>query len=244
MSDMLGLIIMITTTVVGATVVGAIVYIIVQSIKAKESSKAGEFKVTTRLLFQTYLYLILFLSMIIGIVGATIAIRAALSYKFDVPFSYSLYQAEVFEDAKLYDPTLKPEEFKECHTGEPVVYKGSTYCFDTEIQKTDLINGITVFVSMVILFAMHQFALSRIKSKDRYLWLNKVYLFVSLIVYSVIGLITIPIATYQLTNYILSTNKEILSSTPEAPALALALVALTIPLWILFLKRTATLKEK
>ena len=96
---------------------------------------------------------------------------------------------------------------------------------------------------MVILFAIHQYAISKIGEENIISWLKKIYIFASLIIYSIVGLVAIPTAIYQLTNFLLFEVKDDMYRTPEAPALAIAIVLLVVPLWIIFLKETTKLKE-
>lgn len=212
----MGFIIGIVFVIVPIAIVGTVVYMIVQSAKNKDA----KFKISAKTLFQIYLFLISFLTLIIAVIGGATAIKAALSYQFGIPFSYTLYKANDFAETKIYDPNL------------------------TRLQKTDLINGITIFISMVILFAIHQFAISRIKGKEKLQWLYKLYTFASLILYSIIGLVSIPTSIYQLTNFLLAEPEKYVHSTPEAPAMALGVAILSVPLWIYFLKKTSDIKDE
>jgi len=240
MNDMMFFIISIIFVIVSISIVGTAVYIIVQSLRSKDA----KFKISTKTLFQIYLTLISFLTLIIAVIGGATAIKATLSYQFGIPFSYTLYKANDFTEAKVYDPNLLRENFSPCYEGDPMVFGINEYCFNTQLQKTDLINGITIFVSMVILFSIHQFALSRIKEKERLQWLNKIYTFASLILYSIIGLVSIPTSIYQLTNFLLAEPEKYVHSTPEAPAMTLAIAFLSVPLWVFFLKNTSDIKEE
>lgn len=237
---MMGFIIGIVFVIVPIAIVGTVVYMIVQSAKNKDA----KFKISAKTLFQIYLFLISFLTLIIAVIGGATAIKAALSYQFGIPFSYTLYKANDFTEAKMYDPYLARENFTPCYEGDPMVFGSNEYCFNTQLQKTDLINGLTIFVSMVILFAIHQFAITRIKGKEKLQWLYKLYTFASLILYSIIGLVSIPTSIYQLTNFLLAEPEKYVQSTPEAPAMVLGVAILSVPLWIYFLKKTSDIKEE
>lgn len=236
----MGIIIFLVFAVVLITIVGTIIYVIINNVKNKDS----KFKLSSKVFLQIYLYVISLLTLAIAVAGGVSAIRAGLSYSFGIPFSYTLYQTNSFDEVKKYDQAITEEDFQVCNEGDPIVIDENTFCFDEQRQITDLVNGITVFVSMLILFGIHQYALSRIKKADRIKWLHKVYIFMSLILYSIVGLISIPISIYQLTNYLLENSSNYTYNTPEAPAIALAVVVLTLPLWILFLNKTIHLKEK
>ncbi len=243
MSEMIGIIVFAIGAIIPIAAVGLVVYFIVQAAKSKDG-KDIKLKVSAKTLFPVYLYIISFLTLGIALIGASTAIRAGLSFQFGVPFAYTLYQGNNFEEAKMYDPGLQRDDYEVCYEGEPITIGENEYCVNNQQQTTDLVNGITIFISMVILFAVHQFALSRIQMKDRLEWLNKFYTFASLILYSLIGLISIPTSIYQLTNYLITNPESYAYSTPEAPAMAIAIAITSLPLWIYFLNRTSNLREE
>ncbi len=242
MSDITGLAITIILLVVPLIVIGTIIYLIVQATKHKEENEM-KFKLSAKMLFQIYLYMISFLTLGIAVIGGTSAIKAALSYKLGSQFSYTLYKGNNFEETKVYDPTLTRDNFQICSDGEPVVISGTQYCTNPKQASTDLVNGLTIFVSMLILFGIHQYGISRLDKKEKLDWLPKIYTFASLIVYSIAGLIAIPTAIYQLANYLITKPEDYTYSTPEAPATAIAVVILTLPLWIYFLGKTSKIKD-
>jgi len=239
--EMLSIITSLVAFIVPTLVVGVVIYIIVTVSKNKNSNT--KFKLSSKVLLQIYLYVLSFLTLGICVIGATTAIKAAVSFQFDIPFSYTLQKAQNFEETKAYDPALQRPDFKECYTGNVVSYYNTNFCFDTNERKTDLINGLTLFVSMAILFLIHQYALSKIKEERKIEWLKKIYIFGSLILYSIVSIIAIPTAIYQLTNYILFEAGEGIYQTPNAPAMPIAIALISIPLWILFLRETMQLKE-
>ncbi|MDX9739096.1 MAG: hypothetical protein RBT33_01915 [Candidatus Dojkabacteria bacterium] len=246
MSEITGIVISIVAFMIPIAIGGTVVYLIVQAVKNKgeKDGKNVNLKISAKTLFQVYLYLISFLTLIIAVIGGATAIKAGLSYQFGVPFSYTLYKGSSFAEEKVYNPTLELESFKVCSDGEPITIGTSDYCINYQQQTTDLVNGLTIFVSMLILFAIHQFAISKIEGKKRLQWLEKLYTFVSLILYSIIGLVSIPTSIYQLTNYLLTKPENYSYSTPAAPAMAIAMVLLSLPLWIYFLGKTSNLKDE
>ena len=241
MANITGIIIYFIVLTVPVIIVGILIYLIINSMKNKET----KFKLTSKLLLQLYLYIVSLLTLAIAVIGGAVAIQAGLSFKFGVPFSYTLYAANKYEDELAYNPTLTRDDFNECATGESILnINGNNYCFDTQRQITDLVNGITIFFSMLMLFGIHQFALSRIKKTDRIDWLYKLYIFISLILYSIASLISIPIAIYQTANFFLISSNQDVYYTPAAPASTIAVVLLSIPLWLFFLRKTIQLKEE
>ncbi len=236
----MGIVIFLVIGVVFLAAVGTIIYVIINNTKNKDS----KFKLSSKVFLQIYLYVISILTLAIAVVGGSTAIKAGLSYPFGIPFSYTLYRANSLEETKAYDKTVTEENFNVCNDGEPMVVNGDTYCFNEQKQVTDLLNGLTVFVSMIILFGIHQYALSRIRKGERVRWLYKVYTFMSLILYSIAGLISIPISIYQLTNYLIENPSLNSYNTPVAPATAISIAVLVIPLWIVFLNKTIRIKDK
>ncbi len=243
MEEIMGVLFLFIGTIVPIVAVGVVIYIIVQASKHKDD-KNYKFKLSTKTLLQIYLYTISFLTLGIGVFGASIAIRAGLSDQFGLSFGYTLSKANDFEDAKKYDQALTKEGFEECYEGEVILLNDEKYCGNPQAIRTDLINGITIFVSMAILFGIHQFGISRIKTGEKIVWLHKFYTFASLILYSIVGLVAIPTAIYQLTNFLITEVENYTYSTPAAPAMAIAIALTTLPLWIYFLERTFHLKEE
>ena len=246
MSEITGIVISIIAALIPLAIGGTILYLIIQALRNKggKDTTNVNFKISAKTLFQIYLYLISFLTLIIAVIGGATAIKASLSYAFDLPFSYTLYQGNNFTEAKKYDPSIMEEGFKVCTEGEAITIGESEYCINYQQQTTDLVNGLTIFVSMLILFGIHQYAISQIDEKRKLPWLNKFYTFASLILYSIIGLISIPTAIYQLTNYLITDPINYTYSTPEAPAMAIGIVLLSLPLWIFFLNKTSNIKEE
>jgi len=220
--------------------VGVIVCIIVL---VKKSQNVPNFKITSQALLQLYLYLISFLTLAVFVIGVGLTSKALLSYNVSIPFSYSLNKSNVKEDMVKYEGMME-EDFQECYEGEPIEIYGGKFCFNKSLRKTELITGITLLVSMSILFAVHQYAISKIKEENLIYGIKKAYTFISLILYSVVGIITIPTSIYLVTNFFLFEPTKDMYSTPSAPAMTCVIMIFSIPLWIYFLNRTTQLKEK
>ena len=142
---------------------------------------------------------------------------------------------------KAYDPTLTESTFEVCSDGEVISIDGNDYCFNYSNQSTDLIMGSIVFVLMLVIFGVHQFALSRIKNKVT--WLEKFYTFTSLVLYSATSLISIPISIYQLSNFLMTDTSLYYYTTPQAPAIALSIVLFVLPIWVYFLVKVSKSKN-
>lgn len=220
--------------------IGVVICII---ITMKKNQQGKPLKITSHTLVQFYLYLISLITLVVLVIGAGLTSKVLLSYKVSIPFSYSLMKANQKEDMPKFEAE-EMEEFKECYQGETIQFYGENFCFDSTQRKTELITGITLILSMTILFALHQFGISKIKNEDMNLWIKKAYTFLSLLIYSLMGIITIPLSTYLLTNFFLFEPPTELYSTPSAPAMTCTVMIVSIPLWIYFLKKTIQLKEK
>jgi cellobiose-specific phosphotransferase system component IIC len=242
MNDMVGAIFAVLGILVPVAVIGSIVYIIISLTKHKDGDKKKAFKISTKSLFQIYLYTLSLITLAAAVIGLSTALRGGLAYQFGHQFSYTLYQANSFKEAKVYDPALIEEDFDECYDGTPKDIEGQTYCINESQPKSDLINGGIVFVSMIILFAVHQYAIYRTEKKLD--WLDKMYTFGSLIGYSVTGILSLVISISLLSNYLVFTAYSSAYQTPEAPGMAISLAVLTIPLWIYFMLKTIKLKEE
>jgi hypothetical protein len=242
MNDMLGVVFFALWIIIPASVIGTVIYLIYSLSRNKGNTKP--MKITSKTLFQIYLYLISIITLGLTVLGGATAIKAGLSFQYDIPFSYTLYKASSFAEEKIYNPEMRIDGFQECYEGEAIDAYGKKFCFDYSTRVSDLINGITLFTSMSILFLIHQFALSRISEEKRIHGLKKIYTFASLIIYSLIGIISIPTAIYQFANYLVFDAQNISHSTPTAPAMAIALAILSLPLWIFFLFKVSNMKEK
>jgi uncharacterized membrane protein YozB (DUF420 family) len=95
---------------------------------------------------------------------------------------------------------------------------------------------------MLILFAIHRITLLFLEKKNTISWLKKTYNFISLIIYSVLSIICIPLSIYLLVNYFYFKPEDIVRL--EAPGSVVALAIVSIPLWITFLVLTLKLREK
>lgn len=220
-------------------VVGGIIYFITRLVKNKDSKEEKPLNITVTLLFKIYLYVISFISLAIAIVGGTMLLKASASYALGIPFSYTLYTtndgiAEVVKDPDVIDT--------ECYEGNTMTIGNQKVCFNEDTRKQELITGATFFVSMLMIFGLHQFALGKLEKVSKTPWLKKIYTFVSLILYSIVGVIIIPTAIYQLATHLLYRVNDV--TLYDAPATTLSILVLTLPLWIFFLVKTTRMKDE
>ncbi|HNW33112.1 MAG TPA: hypothetical protein P5344_02430 [Candidatus Dojkabacteria bacterium] len=236
MSEIVGVLFFVLSALGGLLFIGGIIYLVVFLTRNKD--KKTNFNMNT--LLHIYFYVVSLVSLAISIIGLVIFVNSLMSYRFGIPFSYQLTTENVaaeFPEEKEFSNEPIP-----CFQGSPIEIEGQKVCFDTQKQKTEIVNGISFFVSMILIFALHQFGLHMVEKKEKFEWLRKTYNFLSLIGYSIVGIISIPMATFLLVNYIYFRPEDITLINPPSIPLAIALV--TIPIWITFLVRTLKDKEK
>ena len=162
-------------------------------------------------------------------------IQIGLSYTTPIQFSYTLYQVTPPKEIEEHD-------LEKCTEGSEVVeIEGDEYCWDENTRREGLINTLSIFLSMLFLYILHRWGLEQTKKIKTPEWLIKGYTFISLLIYSVTGVIAIPTAIYMTVNYLVT--KVGTYSTQYAPAYTLGLVVLTLPLWYVFFKATKELKD-
>ena len=220
-------------------VVGGVIYLVTQLVKNKDAKDTKPLNITVKMLFKIYLYVISFISLAVSVIGGTMLLKAGASYAFGIPFSYSLYSSTDASTEMLKDPDVI---IPECYEGETMTFGDKVVCFDEDTRKQELITGATFFVSMMMIFGLHQFALNRLEKKSSTPWLKKIYTFVSLILYSIVGVIIIPTAIYQLATHLLYRVNDV--TLYDAPGTTIGILIMTLPLWIFFLVKTTKMKDE
>lgn len=217
-------------------VIAAVIYFIVKLVKNgnKEEKKDSTGKLSLTLLFKIYLYVISFATLLIALYGGATLLKVGGSYLFGLPFSYDFYSANAYD----YDVSGVGTP---CYRDQEMSINGQTVCFDASTRTEDLISGTTLFITMVILFVVHQYALAQMNKKKITPWLEKVYNFGSLVLYSLLGIVLIPTAIYQLTSYIIYSRTDV--TIYSAPGTAVSFLVLVLPLWIYFLLKVTRVKE-
>lgn len=203
-------------------------------------NKEKKLSFTMDMLLKIYLYLMTFITLIVAVAGASSFTNALLSQKYGLPFSYSLektneyYGKEIPEDDYYTGP--------ECYLGEAMEIEGQRVCVEKDLAKKSIINGGSFAISMILLFLIHKFGIIMTEKKRVLPWLKKIYTFASLLVFSLAGVVIIPVSIYQLFTYIYMRPEDI--TMIDAPGLPLSIMIFVIPLWIVFLISTIRLKEE
>lgn len=233
----MGILIAIAGILIPLIGVGTVVYILIPLSKSKGKKKIF----TSKNLLHFYLYLISFASLIIGVVALAVALNGWFGHKYSPEFSFNLETPTT-----MYVPDEKIDyidpDFKECYKGELTEIDGQKVCFDKQQAKKDVINGLSVAIPMIILFLIHRLSIYYIERQGTSTEnLKKIYHFASLILFSIGGLIAIPVAIYQLLNYLNFRPEDVTMIDP--PGLAVAFVILVVPVWILFLVKTIKMND-
>lgn len=197
--------------------------------------------IKTKTLLKIYLYVMSVITLTSALFSGAYLIQILSSYIAPINFSYSLYSANRWEEMEI--PEEKEElQRNECEPGgEIYIVEENRYCWDESIRKEGLINSTTIFVSMVLLFLLHQFGIRKTKNIETPELVLKGYTFLSLMIYSVTGVIAIPTAIYESVNFVFTKVGQY--STQYAPAYSIGLVILTLPLWYIFFRKMITLKD-
>ena len=197
--------------------------------------------IKAKTLLKTYLYVMSMITLTAALFSGAYLVQVAFSYVAPLNFSYSLYPANRLEDMQKMQE-VEGIEVKECEPeGEVYTIEGNRYCWDESRRKEGLINSATIFISMILLFLLHQFGIRKTKNIETPELIIKGYTFISLMIYSVTGVIAIPTAIYQSVNYIITKVGQY--ATQYAPAYSIGLVILTLPLWYIFFKKMVVLKD-
>ena len=230
--------------VCGLTAVAALIYLIVKFVRAK-SQDEKVIDLSGGLILRIYLYLVSFITLAIAVYGGSTLIKASSSYLLGIPFSYDLYGVNIAVPADSSSSGVYYYEEKDiptCYQGEEITVGEQTVCFDDNTRKQDILNGATLLVSMILIFAVHQWGIKKLEPSGKNNWLKKIYTFASLFVYSVVGIIIIPTSIYQLIYHFLYRVNDITLS--GAPGSALGVLIFAVPLWIYFLVKVTKMKEE
>jgi TM2 domain-containing membrane protein YozV len=239
MDSVLPIIFMILFATAAILVVGGVIYLVTRLVKNKDTKDSKSLNITVRMLFKIYLYVISFISLAVSVIGGTMLIKAGASYAFGIPFSYTLYSANNAGTDVVKDPDIAVPD---CYEGNTMTFGNKQVCFNEDTRKQELITGATFFISMLMIFGLHQFALKRMEKKSQTPWLKKIYTFVSLILYSIVGVVIIPTSIYQLATHLLYRVNDV--TMYDAPGTAIGILIMTLPLWIFFLVKTTKMKDE
>lgn len=186
------------------------------------------FSLDISMIFLLYTRLIIFISLILVCLGITTLLKTGFSYLVDERFSYDEYA--LYEEVWDYNYDVNDVDYKYDENKIPVEDR-----VETQVQKKDIIQGITLTLVGTLFLLLHVGAGMLVKdAKEKFSWIYTGYIIVTLVMYSLVSLIALPVGLYLTLQYALLENAESFSGHP-GDALAVG-IAFT-PVWIYFLIR-------
>lgn len=214
----------------------------VQAIKNKDSLKEV---FGFQMLLKLYTYIILFISLILMVVGTGMMINSALSHLFGYAFSYQVnyyYDAVPVKGETPYDYQMPSDTSQEI-----MIIDGQKYTYNKTTQQRQALNGVVLLITSTIIFAIHAFILKELrKNEDEYESLDKSYIVLNLLLYSIASIVSLPMSIYGAVDYYFNSGYDFNDYSRNIPGPAIAIALVCIPIWILFIKKTLNiyLKEK
>lgn len=204
-------------------------------------SKEKEKKSMPRLLWHAYLYIMTILSLTLFLYGGMRFTKAMLA-KYITP--YFSYQTFTYEPSNLIPGETKEsvpieEMYDPVKTGDQklIEYEGKKYAYDYSVYKSDIVDGLTMFVSLFFLYLVHR-VLVRRSDTEKDSFFKKVFNFLGLAQYGVMTLVALPLGIYNLIRYF-TQELSMGSYNRPLPGPAIAMLLFVLPAWIIFLVRMA-----
>lgn len=226
----LGILIPLSIVAVLAILIAVAVYVVTRI-------RSGEPLVLSfRTILMAYLYLMSVASLLVFAVGLTTTFKAAFSDLFGREFSYWTPPAARFVPARTVapgqpmEPDLKPQPLPEEEREQ------NRRQVERQYQE-DLILGGTMVVTGGLIWALHLYgrrrgAVSEEASAD---FFHKSYLTILLVIFSIVGIIALPTAAYELLRFFILQPDVFSSRQPPGVTVGMALVF--VPGWVAILWR-------
>jgi len=238
---MIGAIISLSIGVLMVAIVIGVVITIVNTIKNKGEKNIFQFK----FLWPGYLYLISLVSLIGMLIGVSMILKSGFAKLAGPQFSYNMnyYNAVDTVDPEYSKPISEQDYYKDY---DKLVVNGKTFYYDGNQTKRDMIQGLTLAFSMAILFAIHRYLTTKSDKNLSAVW-NKSYIFLGLIITSLLSIILIPTSAYQTISYYVEGWTSILTKnlysgfTPPGDALSAMIVI--VPAWFVFIYKVNRLNK-
>ena len=182
-----------------------------------------------RLLFRSYLYLISIVSIVILVIGLSALVQAGLGATLGKEFSYRPSFTAV--EPRPATPEEKPEE-----PALDLKVTGREEGLDRAL-KEGILNGLSFAIVGGAVLGLHLWGRRRLESEEeRSGMLNRGYLILLLVIFSVAALVALPSAVFDtLQYYILDSGDEFRQGRPGS---RLATAIVTVPAWAYFLNAT------
>jgi len=183
----------------------------------------------------------MFITLILAAIGVGGIIRATTSYVFKFPFSYEVrsYYSDDFEDDYSCDEEFEDKDIK------IITVNGKRYKADYDKPATDLINGFTLLITSLILYGIHAFILSILKKQETiHTLLDKGYIFVNLLLSSIVSVIALPTTIFQVIDYAIKGIDDLSAYSRSIPGEALSTAVVIVPIWMYFLLKALQVFKK
>jgi hypothetical protein len=204
-----------------AAVIGAIVYVILRL-------RSGEpLLISMKLLLRVYLYLASLVSLLVLMNGLAALVNVGLSQGFGREFSYqseSVYRpAPIREPAKELEPPTEEETKQQREEGL------------TLAVRRGVIDGISTTLVAGLLFAAHWAGRRALESPEerRRGYLNRIYVFVLLVIFGVGTIVSLPQAMVQSVTFAMESGSE--EPFRQSPGHDLATALVFISFWLYYL---------
>ncbi|MCC7290093.1 hypothetical protein IT417_02485 [bacterium] len=218
--------VLIISLVVAAVVVG------IRMFKDK-----GKNLFTMKMLWVAYLYIMCLISLMLFLYGGIRFTTAIFAHYTSAQFSYQTYEyvtpiPEPGTDKPLMEPgydILKDPDQK------LIEVDGKKYTYNYGEYKADMVDGLVMFFSLLIIYAIHRYLVSKADT-DKDSFMRKIYDFIGLAQYGILSIIAIPSGIYALVKYLMD-DINLSSYTRPVPGTAIALLLFVVPAWIIFMLR-------
>lgn len=227
-------------TLVGILIAAGIASIAVMVTRVTKDKVDVSYFFQVRTLLRAYLHLISMVTLIVGIIGGAILVKALLSYSFGFQFSYPI-QSYYYTDAYIEEEKEESDDWKEGL--DKIELNGEDYYVDLEERKVDIVNGATLLSTMFVLFAIHKYFKWQME-KGTFTLMRKLFAFSSLGLYSLLSIVLLPIAIYSTINYAVFFEKYLQNQGDMFPGEMISTVVFVLPMWIYYLWYILKNREK
>lgn len=211
----------------------------------KMFKEKGKTSLDSSFLWKIYLYVMVLVSLMLFIFGGYRFTKAMFAKALGIQFSYS---TSIYQPAQ---PTIEDRNGKSepvmidtIETGDEgiIEYQGEKYVYSANQYKADMIDGLTMFVSLLLIYAIHRFLILKADT-DKNSFLKKAFNFTGLAQYGILSVVAIPIGVYDVIKY-LTEDLNLASYNRALPGASLAVLIFVVPAWIVFLARMAKENNK
>ncbi len=201
--------------IIASTVIG-----VVTLLKRK---KEGPVNLDFKLVFRVYYYIIMFASVVSIGIGGMFTLKSLFTNVWGKEFSY---RKEYVSEEYYTKPVLEDEVVRE-----------PEYEYVKDVEKKDLISGLSYLLIATPILLLHVYGLSQLEKSDGVNWqIKKVYLIVSLVVFSMVGVISLPVGIYQTLQFFITEQADD-NWTSIVPGEYLATACSFVPIWVYYLMK-------